>query len=272
MTEPLDIAGLCVESGPARTRRRAAMWVHLLQPGHAAQAVGVLFNLWDSPPAWFDVPSLDLQPSIAHALVTSAGVAIGEALGGAHNDEGLVALVRGAFTAAEEGLRSLAKPKRILYAGSGAMAVAVAVNQDRAAIGWVGCARAYLVRNGAVELLTRDHTLRQEAATAGMSAAEIEALPDVVVRALGMREDGVATVVDVVCREIQVGDALVLVTEHVHRSVDMAALGPGIAAAEDASAVAAVVMASALGKSPGNALGVVVVKRSVESSSPAHRR
>lgn len=95
-----------------------------------------------------------------------------------------------------------------------------------------------------------------------MSAAEIEALPDVFVRALGVREDGIAAaVVDVVCREIQGGDALVLATEHVHRSVDMSVLGPRIAAAENADAAAAVVMASALSRRPGHALGVVVVKR-----------
>jgi hypothetical protein len=92
-------------------------------------------------------------------------------------------------------------------------------------------------------------------AKAGASAAEIKALPDVFMRALGMREDGITTVVDVVCREIKAGDALVLVTEHVHRSVDMNALGLAIASAEDADAAAAVVMASVLGKSPSHAVG-----------------
>jgi hypothetical protein len=37
-------------------------------------------------------------------------------------------------------------------------------------------------------------------------------LPDVFVGALGTREDCITTVVDVVCREIQSGGALVLVT------------------------------------------------------------
>jgi hypothetical protein len=62
------------------------------------------------------------------------------------------------------------------------------------------------------------------------------------------------------------------VTEHVHWSVDMGALGAGISAAEYANAAAAVVMASAMGKSPGHALGVIVMKRSTETSSPVHRR
>ena len=128
----------------------------------------------------------------------------------------------------------------------------------------------YLVRHGALELLTRDNSLRGEAERAGASAEEIEAFPDLFVRALGMAADEKSTPIDVGCREIQAGDALVLVTEHVHRSVDMAALGSGIAAAQNANAATAVVT-SAIGQSPGHALGVTVMKRAMASGTSFHQ-
>jgi len=192
MTKPFDIAGLCVESAPARSRNRTAMLVAPIGPGHSAEAIGVLFELWDSPPAWFAVPSLDLQPSLAHALVTGAGENLGKQLNS---------------RAASEALGALESERKVLYAGSGAMAVAVVAHAERFAIGWVGTTRAYLVRGGVVEQLTQEHTLQNDALKCGVSAEEAAKLPaDVLTRVLRMREDGERTPVDVVTRDLQPGD------------------------------------------------------------------
>jgi len=83
------------------------------------------------------------------------------------------------------------------------------------------------------------------------------------VRALGLAEDGRSTQVDAVSPEIQAGDAVVLVTEHLHRSVDMAALGRGSlprrtpCSRGDGDGLGH-------GQEPGRALGVVVVRTSTD--------
>ena len=262
MTKPFDIAGLCVESAPARSRNRTAMLVAPIEPGHSAEAIGVLFELWDSPPAWFAVPSLDLQPSLAHALVTGAGENLGKQLNSRAAPEALGALVRGALEGAEHRLGALESERKVLYAGSGAMAVAVVAHAERFAIGWVGTTRAYLVRGGVVEQLTQEHTLQNDALKCGVSAEEAAKLPaDVLTRVIRMREDGERTPVDVVTRDLQPGDWVVLVTKEVHRNIDFVELGGAIAAAESAHAAVALVLGRALNKSRGHALGVVVMRR-----------
>ncbi|UQA62805.1 PP2C family protein-serine/threonine phosphatase [Polyangium aurulentum] len=262
MPHPFDIAGLCMESEPARSRHRAAMLVTTIEADHPARAAGALFELWDGPPSWFYVPSLDLQPSLAHALVKGADAGFINALKTAGGPEALGAIVRGTLEGAEQRLVALSAERDTLYAGSGAMAVAVVASAERLAIGWVGMARAYLVRGGVVEQLTTDHTMRNDALRGGLGAEIAAQMPaDVQTRVLGMRQSGESTPVDIVSRDVQPGDWVVMVTQEVHRAVEIAEMGSAIAAAEDAEAAAALVMGRALGKSRGHSLGVVVMRR-----------
>ena len=76
--------------------------------------------------------------------------------------------------------------------GMGSTIVAGLFNEGRMAIAWVGDCRAYLVRDGRIELLTRDHTLVAEQISQGLldenEAAE-SPWRHMVTRALGVAEE-----------------------------------------------------------------------------------
>lgn len=78
---------------------------------------------------------------------------------------------------------------------SGTTAVAAYVSGDQISIFWVGDSRAYLVRDGVIEQLTRDHSLVQSMVDAGLispAAAERHPQANIVMRALGI--DAEATI------------------------------------------------------------------------------
>ena len=72
--------------------------------------------------------------------------------------------------------------------GMGTTVVGISLNDGVAAVAHVGDSRAYRVRDGDLELLTRDHTWVQEQLTAGLlneDEAKVHPLRNVVTRALG---------------------------------------------------------------------------------------
>lgn len=100
----------------------------------------------------------------------------------------------------------------------GATLVALLVYEDSYACIWSGDSRIYRMRNGALELLTRDHTEVQELLDAGMiGEEEAENWPrkNVITRAIGVSDDPNC---DVVSGEIRQGDVFLLcsdgLTEH----------------------------------------------------------
>ncbi len=94
----------------------------------------------------------------------------------------------------------------------------------RAFVAHVGDSRAYLLRNGAAELLTEDHSLFFELVRQGrVSLASASSFPyrNVVTRALGIRGAASADVVDF---DVWPGDRLLLCTDGLHSYVDEATL------------------------------------------------
>ncbi len=98
--------------------------------------------------------------------------------------------------------------------GMGTTAVAcLLVDAKRAVIGHVGDSRAYLLRQGRLQMLTRDHTIVEELVDRGLlSADEAERHPykNVLSRNLGSRAE---TRVDVVELELKPGDRLLLCSD-----------------------------------------------------------
>jgi len=87
------------------------------------------------------------------------------------------------------------------------------VDPKRAVVAHVGDSRAYLLRNGRVQMLTRDHTIVEELVDRGLlSAEEAERHPykNVLSRNLGAKPDARVDLVDV---ELKPGDRLMLCSD-----------------------------------------------------------
>jgi serine/threonine-protein phosphatase Stp1 len=102
---------------------------------------------------------------------------------------------------------------------SGATIVAMTVIDDRATVCWAGDSRAYRIRAGIAERLTRDHSLVQELVDAGVlaeAAAERHPRANVVTRALGV---AASVEIDVVAAALAPGDRLLLCSDGISRSL-----------------------------------------------------
>jgi len=110
----------------------------------------------------------------------------------------------------EQGSASSAK------AGMASTIVASALRADRAVVAHVGDSRCYLVREGRVRVITRDHTIAAEQVRLGvLSASEAVASPN---RHLLSRSVGNDLVVNVEIDEVQVvkGDVLLQCSDGLH--------------------------------------------------------
>ncbi len=121
---------------------------------------------------------------------------------------------------------ALARANRAIHqdgsadATSGATVVVALTMGPTAVICWAGDSRAYRIRGGRAEQLTRDHSVVQEMIDVGvLSAAAAERHPqaNVVTRALGVAP---TVIVDSVRVALEPGDRLLLCSDGVSRSVD----------------------------------------------------
>ena len=106
----------------------------------------------------------------------------------------------------------------------GSTVVALLVRDRRFAIIWVGDSRAYLLRGGALHLLSRDHTQVQEMVDRGLiSEADARHHPGghVLARAIGV---GARMAVDVVADEVEPGDLFLLCSDGLTGKVEDAEL------------------------------------------------
>ena len=92
-------------------------------------------------------------------------------------------------TALQAANRSICDRNEETRATSGTTVVAAHASNDLITIFWVGDSRAYLVRDGAVEQLTKDHSMVQNMVDAGLlspAAAARHPQANIVTRALGI--------------------------------------------------------------------------------------
>jgi len=130
---------------------------------------------------------------------------------------------------------------------------------DRALIAHIGDSRAYLVRGGKLERLTRDHTVVQSLIDEGrLTDDEARSDPNraLLNRALG---HGAPSAPDLLVHPIEPGDRFVLTTDGVHGVLDLQQLARLLLATDDPDAVVEAVEASVLSASAPDNYGIVVV-------------
>ena len=125
--------------------------------------------------------------------------------------------VSGAIQKANARIRELATSPEL--AGMGTTMTMVSLTGRTLTVGHVGDSRAYLVRDGSMVQLTRDHTWVAEQMASGCMTAE-EAACDrrksVLTRAVGIEEDVAMDRSDV---ELELGDVIVLCSDGLHGRV-----------------------------------------------------
>lgn len=107
----------------------------------------------------------------------------------------------------------------------GSTVVALLVNGRRFAVLWAGDSRAYLLRNGQLHRLTRDHTQVQELVDGGLLSpddAVNHPMSHVLTRATGV-EPGLE--IDAIADEAEVGDVFLLCSDGLHGVVSDAEIG-----------------------------------------------
>lgn len=109
--------------------------------------------------------------------------------------------------------------KHAAHSGMGSTVVAVLVEGGFISVGHAGDSRIYLVRNGAIQQLTRDHSLVMEQVRRGlitMEEAQTSEMQNIIIRALGPEDKVVPDLDDVLAMP---GDVLVLCSDGLTRHV-----------------------------------------------------
>jgi serine/threonine protein phosphatase PrpC len=145
--------------------------------------------------------------------------------------------------------------------GMGATAVSALVTPPEAAIAWVGDSRAYLLEDGRLRQLTKDHSLVQRLVEIGQITAE-EARnhehKNVITRSLGARANGPAGAESLTVR-LKRGDRLMLCSDGLMAHVEDSAIAEILARQEDpAQATRELVVAANAGGGTDN-ISVIVI-------------
>lgn len=144
-----------------------------------------------------------------------------EALGQLHTDTTLDVLI-------EQAVSSLQAVNRQLIALAesggrrtiGTTVVGLAISDGLFCCFWAGDSRAYRLRNGVIEQISRDHSVVQDLVDAGMldsAGARDHPNSNLITRAVGVAED---LKVDLVSGEVQSGDLFLLGSDGLTRMVD----------------------------------------------------
>lgn len=195
-----------------------------------------------------------------------AATALEEGAGAARGTSALVALIEEANRRIWE--RSVADPQT---AGMGAVATVALVDDGTGtvAIGHVGDSRAYLLREGALEQLTQDHSLVAELVESGvLTPEEAERHPQrsAITRALGTES---SVEVDRFTVAGESGDVFLLCSDGLSSMVADDAMAAAIEAAERDPARAAERLVAAANARGGEDNITVVLFELVEAGAPA---
>lgn len=109
--------------------------------------------------------------------------------------------------------------KHAARAGMGATIVAVLVNGSFFSVGHAGDSRIYLIRQGAIQQITRDHSLVMEQVRRGLltlAEAQVSEMQNIIIRALGPEEMVQPDLDDMMAME---GDILLLCSDGLTRHV-----------------------------------------------------
>jgi len=124
--------------------------------------------------------------------------------------------------AIEKANRSILVEARKRHRQMGSTIVTLLVQEDRFAVLWVGDSRAYLLRDGTLRQLSRDHTQVQEMVDRGIMRPEDAVghpMGHILSRAVGVREE---IEVDRATGTIKTGDVFLLCSDGLHGYVEEA--------------------------------------------------
>jgi len=240
-----------------RTRRHNEDYLGYVQPATPAQAQshGWLFVVADG------LGGQDLGEVASRTAVESMLTNFRNSAGGKSNSALLRRLVQAANHEVYEAGRS-ASPGGV---GMATTIVVCALQYDRAVVAHVGDSRCYLVRQGFVTALTRDHSVVAEQLRLGLISAKEAAESEK--RHVLNRSVGSDLFVNVDTSEHQVlpGDVLLLCSDGLHNSVSEPDLARLLAADADLNAAARELVALANQRDGGDNVTVQLIRvRSVE--------
>lgn len=141
--------------------------------------------------------------------------------------------------------------------GSTVVGIAIANGQFRCF--WAGDSRAYRIRDGAIERLSRDHSLVQSLVDAGMLApdeAENHPNANVITRAVGVAEE---LTIDVVDGDARVGDLFLLASDGLTRPMSDSEIAAALVANPPAIAAGKMVDTVLSRGAPDN-VSMIIVK------------
>jgi len=170
---------------------------------------------------------------IASAAVVAALAAIPTGLSAGE----VLAQVRLRLGEAHADLQRRAQSKTSSSPGPASTVVVLMVHGDHFACLWAGDSRAYLMRDGTLRQVTRDHSLVQEMVDAGMLApgeAESHAQANVITRAVGSEE---ALQLDKVSGRLQADDILLLCTDGLFKALPEAEISALLTAGNKAESL-----------------------------------
>ena len=178
---------------------------------------------------------------------------------------GRIDLALGYEDVCEEAAQAVtAANKQILAEGKergksmGSTLVMLVIEGSRYAVLWAGDSRAYLMRGGRLEPLSRDHTQVQEMVTRGLMTAEQahgHPMGHVLSRAVGVQKE---VEIDRVEGEIQPGDIFLLCSDGLHGVVGEEAIGDRFARAAPDQALDALIDLTLEKGAPDNVTGIAI--------------
>ncbi|HMB38666.1 MAG TPA: PP2C family serine/threonine-protein phosphatase [Wenzhouxiangellaceae bacterium] len=134
----------------------------------------------------------------------------------------------------------------------GSTAVALCLHGRRAALIWVGDSRAYLMRDGRLRMISRDHSVAEEMAALG--AHQVVDCPSAITRAVGATE---SIKIDMACLEARPGDVWLLCSDGISGVLDS---GEMRTIMEDAADPSATLVHRAIASGSSDNCTAVVVK------------
>jgi protein phosphatase/serine/threonine-protein phosphatase Stp1 len=169
----------------------------------------------------------------------------------------LLATVRERLADAHDELRAQASER-----GNGSIIASTVVvllaREDYYAFLWVGDSRGYLLRNGQMTQVTKDHSLVQELVDAGViTSDQMESHPhaNVITRAIGADADELD--IDKVTGALMPGDRLLLCSDGISKLINIDDLG-GLLGRDDDSPSERLIMAALTRKANDNVTAVTV--------------
>ena len=156
------------------------------------------------------------------------------------------------------------------YAGMGTTLVVAVVRENRLLVGHVGDSRAYRLRGGRLQQITRDHSLLQEQIDAGLITPEqaaFSANKNLVTRAVGVED---TVLLETHQHDIQAGDTYVMCSDGLSDMLDDASICQ-VLLAHDSLPAACQALIDAANDAGGKDNISVVLVRASGGASPAAR-